>query len=130
MWIGQRSLLTVSLGLVRRLTVVDPSSCAGGRVRCVPSLTCVRGMTHYPIDDVAFGLTDEQRQLRETAFHFAQKELAPHAEAIDRDNHYPQLREFFRKCGEMGFLGITADPEFGGTGGTYLDHVIINEELS
>lgn len=30
----------------------------------------------------------------------------------------------------MGLLGITAKPEYGGTGGTYLDHAIINEELS
>ena len=30
----------------------------------------------------------------------------------------------------MGFLGITAKPEYGGTGGGYLDHVIILEEIS
>lgn len=32
--------------------------------------------------------------------------------------------------GELGFLGITAEPEYGGTGGTYLDHCIIMEEIS
>ena len=30
----------------------------------------------------------------------------------------------------MGYLGITADPDFGGTGGSYLDHIIIMEEIS
>ena len=49
-------------------------------------------MTHYPIDDVAFGLTHEQAQLRQTVFSFAQKELAPYAEKIDKDNVFPQLR--------------------------------------
>lgn len=32
--------------------------------------------------------------------------------------------------GELGFLGITAEPEYGGTGGSYLDHCIIMEEIS
>lgn len=32
--------------------------------------------------------------------------------------------------GKLGFHGITAKPEYGGTGGTYLDHVIITEEIS
>lgn len=30
----------------------------------------------------------------------------------------------------MGLLGITADTEYGGTGGSYLDHVIVMEEIS
>ena len=37
---------------------------------------------------------------------------------------------FWKKLGELGFLGITVKPEYGGTGGTYLDHAIIMEELS
>lgn len=32
--------------------------------------------------------------------------------------------------GDLGFLGITAEPEYGGTGGSYLDHCIIMEEIS
>ena len=46
-------------------------------------------MTHYPIDDRVNGLTDDQKQLRETLFGFCQKELAPHAEAIDKNNDFP-----------------------------------------
>lgn len=30
----------------------------------------------------------------------------------------------------MGLLGITADTEYGGTGGSYLEHVIVMEEIS
>ena len=53
-----------------------------------------RSMTHYPIDDRVNGLTDEQKQLRETIFSFCQKELAPHADAIDKANDFPQMRDF------------------------------------
>ena len=89
-----------------------------------------RTFTYYPIDDVNFGLTDEQRQLRETVFNFCQKELAPHADAIDRDNNFPQLREFWKKLGDLGLLGITADSAYGGSDMGYFDHVIAMEELS
>ena len=64
------------------------------------------------------------------AFNFTQKELAPKADRIDKENTFAEMRDFYKKLGELGFLGITADPDFGGTGGTYLDHCIIMEELS
>ncbi|CAG9800564.1 unnamed protein product [Chironomus riparius] len=90
----------------------------------------VRSMTYYPIDDAFFGLTEEQSALRQTAFNFAQKELAPFAQEIDKNNEFKDLRNFWKKLGSMGFLGITASPKYGGTGGSYLDHVLIIEELS
>lgn len=40
------------------------------------------------------------------------------------------LRGFWRKLGDLGVLGITAHPNYGGTGAQYLDHVIVMEELS
>lgn len=40
------------------------------------------------------------------------------------------LRTFWRKLGDLGALGMTADTEYGGTGAQYLDHVIVMEELS
>ncbi|CAG0919459.1 unnamed protein product [Notodromas monacha] len=85
---------------------------------------------HYHVDDTIFGLTPEQRHLRDVVFSFAQKELAPHADRIDKENVFKEMRSFYKKMGELGFLGITADPEFGGTGGTYFDHCIIMEEIS
>ena len=73
-----------------------------------------RQMAVLSIDDSLNGLTEDQIQLRETAKTFAQAELAPHAYEIDRDNNFSQLREFWRKCGEMGFHGITCPEEYGG----------------
>lgn len=41
-----------------------------------------------------------------------------------------EMRNLWQKMGSLGFLGITAEPEYGGTGGSYLDHCIIMEEMS
>jgi len=87
-------------------------------------------MTHYPIDDIVSGLTEEQIMLRKTVFEFAQKELAPKAAEIDKQNHFSELREFYKKMGALGLLGITAKSEYGGSDGGYLDHCLIMEELS
>ncbi len=57
-----------------------------------------------------------QRQLRETVFNFCQKELAPLAAEIDRENNFDKMRPFWRKLGDLGLLGITADPDYGGSG--------------
>lgn len=56
--------------------------------------------------------------------------MAPFAAEIDKNNEFKDLRNFWKKLGALGLLGITANPDYGGTGGTYLDHVIINEEIS
>ncbi|KAM0735949.1 Isovaleryl-CoA dehydrogenase, mitochondrial [Formica fusca] len=86
--------------------------------------------SYCKIDESIFGLNNEQRELRSLVFNFAQKELAPKAAEIDKKNNFDELRAFWRELGKLGFLGITVKPEYGGTGGTYLDHVIILEELS
>ena len=48
------------------------------------------------MDDRVNGLTEDQKQLRETIFNFCQKELAPHADAIDKADDFPQRGEFWR----------------------------------
>ncbi|XP_013136333.1 PREDICTED: isovaleryl-CoA dehydrogenase, mitochondrial [Papilio polytes] len=99
--------------------------------RCVyASTNHGRCMSHYPIDEHIFGLSSEQQQLRQLIFDFAQKELAPKAAEIDRTNNFTELRDFWKKLGNLGVLGITASPEYGGTGGKYSDHCVIMEELS
>ena len=40
------------------------------------------------------------------------------------------MQEFYKKCGALGLLGITAKSEYGGSDGGYLDHCIIMEEIS
>lgn len=87
-------------------------------------------LSYYPVNDNIYGLNEDKRKLRETAFNFFQKELAPYAKEIDKNDHFPELRNFWKQMGNVGFLGITAEPEYGGTGGSYLDHCIIMEEIS
>jgi hypothetical protein len=64
-----------------------------------------RTLTHYPIDEKIFGLSDDHRQLRESVFNFCQKELAPHAARIDKENNFAELRQFWRKLVTYG-IGI------------------------
>ncbi|KAL4240073.1 hypothetical protein ACF0H5_000867 [Mactra antiquata] len=99
-----------------------------GFKRCLPLQT--RLVSHFPIDDDTLGLTDEQKQLRETVFQFSQKELAPFADEIDKTNSFPQMRDFWKKCGELGLHGITAPGKYGGSELGYLEHCIVMEELS
>lgn len=48
-----------------------------------------RFMSHYPVNDHIFGLDEEKQKLRETAFNFFQKELAPFAKDIDKNDDFP-----------------------------------------
>ncbi|KAL8601523.1 hypothetical protein ACOMHN_000465 [Nucella lapillus] len=90
----------------------------------------VRSCSYFPINDNLYNLTDEQKQLRESVFQFCQKELAPKADEIDKTNTFADLRDFWLKCGEMGLLGATAPIEYGGSELSYLDHLLIMEEMS
>ena len=38
-----------------------------------------RPLSHYPVDDKIFGLSEDEAVLRETIFNFCQKEIAPYA---------------------------------------------------
>jgi isovaleryl-CoA dehydrogenase len=78
--------------------------------------------------DFDFGLGEEIDLLRDSVRSFAVSEIAPRAEQIDRDNAFP--RDLWPRLGELGLLGITVEPEFGGTGLGYLAHVVAMEEIS
>ena len=99
-------------------------------VKTFPCLVHKRTLTHYPIDNDLYGLTPEQIQLRETVFNFFQKEIAPIADKIDKDDDFPGMRNFWKKLGELGLLGITADPLYGGSGMGIFEHCLVLEELA
>jgi len=78
--------------------------------------------------ELNFGLGETIDMLREQINSFAAQEIAPRAEAIDRENLFPN--GLWRKFGDMGLLGITVKEEWGGVEMGYLAHVIAMEEIS
>ncbi|KRB31997.1 MULTISPECIES: isovaleryl-CoA dehydrogenase [Mesorhizobium] len=77
---------------------------------------------------LGFGYDEDIEALRDMVRRFAQDRIAPIAGDIDRDNEFPA--HLWRELGTLGLLGITADPDFGGSGMGYLAHVIAVEEIS
>ncbi len=75
-----------------------------------------------------FSIGEDNETLRETVFKFAQKEIAPLADKIDKENSFPN--QLWKKLGELGLLGITADTKYGGSEMSYLSHCIAMEEIS
>ena len=75
-----------------------------------------------------FNLGETAEMLRESVHDFAQAEIAPLAAEIDRTNEFPA--HLWRKCGDMGLLGITVEEDYGGAGMGYLEHVVAMEEIS
>ena len=75
-----------------------------------------------------FGLSDDLEALRETVHRFAQERIAPLAAETDRSNQFPM--HLWQEMGALGLLGMTANPDFGGSGLGYLAHAIAVEEIS
>ncbi|MBT3236165.1 MAG: isovaleryl-CoA dehydrogenase [Bdellovibrionales bacterium] len=71
--------------------------------------------------------TDEERELKEVCHSFAQNELAPSAAEHDENESFNL--DAFKKMGELGLLGITADPEYGGSGLGACASTIVMEEF-
>ena len=75
-----------------------------------------------------FELTQTQRQLQDTARKFTDKEIRPHAAGIDRSEAYPW--DNVERLRKAGFMGMTVGEKYGGPGLTYLDAVIVIEEVA
>ena len=75
-----------------------------------------------------FHLGETVSLLRQNVADFAAREIAPRAAEIDRENTFPQ--ELWQRLGELGLLGVTIDPTFGGAGMGYLEHTVAMEEIS
>ncbi len=78
--------------------------------------------------DLNFDLGETVDILRETVATFAAREITPRAAEIDRSNEFP--RDLWPRLGQLGLLGITVEEEYGGTGMSYLAHVVAMEEVS
>lgn len=75
-----------------------------------------------------FDLSDDHRLIRSTVREFAEGEVAPVAEELDRHKRFPY--EIVRRMGELGWMGIPFPEEVGGAGGDTLAYVLAVEELT
>jgi isovaleryl-CoA dehydrogenase len=75
-----------------------------------------------------FQLGESVDLLRKTVREFSSELIAPRAAEIDASNVFP--RDLWPELGALGLLGITVEPEFGGSGLGYLEHVVAMEEIS
>jgi alkylation response protein AidB-like acyl-CoA dehydrogenase len=75
-----------------------------------------------------FDLTDEQRAIGALAAEIAQREIAPHVAAWDRDRVFP--RALYRTLTDAGVMGILVPEQYGGAGADYLSYALAIEELA
>jgi alkylation response protein AidB-like acyl-CoA dehydrogenase len=75
-----------------------------------------------------FELTEEQISVQEAARDFTQRELLPGVIERDRDMKFP--KEQIRMMGELGFLGMMVNPQYGGGGMDTMSYVLAMEEFS
>src|SRR5579862_903355 len=75
-----------------------------------------------------FELSQDHRLLRNTVREFAQEEVAPVAEELDRTHAFPY--EIVRRLGELDLMGIPFPEEYGGAGSDSLAYALAVEELA
>jgi acyl-CoA dehydrogenase len=72
--------------------------------------------------------TPEHEMLRKSIRAFVEKEVTPRVAAWEDAGQIP--RDFWKRLGELGFLGLEFPTEYGGAGGDFLSSVVLGEELA
>src|ERR1700760_187165 len=75
-----------------------------------------------------FDLSPDHELIRRTVRDFAQGEVAPVAEELDKEKRFPY--EIVKRLGELGLMGIPFPEEYGGGGGDTLAYALAVEELT
>lgn len=75
-----------------------------------------------------FGLTEEQKMVRDMVRKFAETEIKPVAAELDRTHRHPE--EICRKLGEMGIMGVAVPTEYGGAGMDNVTYVLCMIEIA
>ena len=78
--------------------------------------------------DALFAPTEEHQMIREMVSDFTTNEIEPQADQQDRIGNLN--RPLFQKVGELGLLGLTVDPEYGGAGMDSTAAVIVHHEIA
>jgi alkylation response protein AidB-like acyl-CoA dehydrogenase len=85
-------------------------------------MTALSVMMRHPI------FTPEHDELRATVRRFVDTEVRPHVVAWEDAGHFPD--EVFRRCGELGFLGLHFPARWGGSDGDLATGLLFVEELA
>jgi butyryl-CoA dehydrogenase len=80
------------------------------------------------IDGFQFALDDDIKMIQEVARNFAETDVLPLAEKIDKDHYFP--KELVAKLSQLGFMGINVPAEYGGSDLSYTAYAIIIEEIA
>ncbi len=72
-------------------------------------------------------LSDDERQVRDAAHAYCQDRLLPRVQQAFRDEHTDAA--IFREMGELGLLGPTVSPEYGGAGLNYVCYGLVAREV-
>src|SRR5207247_2231532 len=77
--------------------------------------------------EMNFDLTDDQKAIQRLVRDFAQQEVKPVAEELDKEKRFPY--EIVAKLGELGLMGMPFPEEYGGAGTDNLSYAVAIEEL-
>ncbi len=75
-----------------------------------------------------FSLSSEQSEIKELALKFARNEMIPLSQKFDEEGTFP--KDIFKKAWELGLINTCIPAEYGGTGFTSVDSVVISEALA
>ena len=75
-----------------------------------------------------FDPTGEQRRWRDLARDFAQAEIRPRAEQLDREQKFPY--DIISEMARLGLMGLTLPEEYDGSGGDFVAYCLALEEIS
>lgn len=85
------------------------------------------GPASSPAEEVAI-LTEDERSIRDLVASISDRELAPIAGDLDRNETF--ATDVFQKLGDAGVLGIVIPEEYGGAGASFLSGILVMEELA
>lgn len=75
-----------------------------------------------------FSITSEQKEMQELALKFSRNEIIPRAQEYDEKGTFPE--DVFRKAWELGLVNTCIPANYGGTGFSAFEGVMISEALA
>ena len=116
--------------LIRGPVAARPCNAGGGAAHDLTPGAWMAETTAAHLTSVAplTALSEEERMFQAAAREFAEKEIRPHVEPMDREGVFH--RELIDRFFEQGFMGVEVPEAYGGSGGTFFMAILAIEEFS